>query len=125
VHDFCSFEKNPLSANRLDSTTDANHISTPYFTNEEAELVNNATVDAEITQKAVQGGELTEDVVGKTVQEAISIILRGFLEKRRAGGDARPCGPHHLAPHYAALFGITLEELKDERFLSRLRRRGV
>lgn len=60
-----------------------------------------------------------------TIEEAIKSCLQNFFEKRRASGDARPCGPHDMGPIYAAVFGIAKEELKDEKFLSRLRRAGL
>jgi hypothetical protein len=57
-----------------------------------------------------------------TVEDAIRGCLENFFEKRRASGDARPCGPHDMSPIYLAVFGISKAELKDEKFLSRLRR---
>lgn len=60
-----------------------------------------------------------------TIEEAIKSSLKNFFEKRRASGDARPCGPHDMGPIYRAVFGITKEDLKDEKFLSRLSRAGL
>jgi hypothetical protein len=60
-----------------------------------------------------------------TIEEAIKSCLVNFFEKRRASGDARPCGPHDMGPIYLAVFGISKGELKDEKFLSRLRRTGL
>lgn len=60
-----------------------------------------------------------------SIEEAIKSCLQNFFEKRRASGDARPCGPHDMGPIYTAVFGISKEELKDEKFLSRLRRAGL
>lgn len=57
-----------------------------------------------------------------TIEVAIKSCLQNFFEKRRASGDARPCGPHDMGPIYQAVFGITKEDLKDEKFLSRMRR---
>ncbi|KAL6914185.1 hypothetical protein ACHAP8_008733 [Fusarium lateritium] len=62
---------------------------------------------------------------GKSFEDAVRAFLNSFIDKRRASGDARPCGPHHLAPMYANLFGIDMEELKDAKFLGRLRRSGL
>ena len=62
---------------------------------------------------------------GPTVEEAIQANLEDFLEKRRASGDARPCGPHSLLPIYCGLFGIEKGELKEESFVSRVRRSGL
>jgi hypothetical protein len=60
-----------------------------------------------------------------TIEAAIKSCLQNFFEKRRASGDARPCGPHDMGPIYQAVFGITKEDLKNEKFLSRLRRTGL
>jgi hypothetical protein len=60
-----------------------------------------------------------------TIEAAIKSCLQDFFEKRRASGDARPCGPHDMGPIYQAVFGITKEDLKNEKFLSRLRRTGL
>lgn len=60
-----------------------------------------------------------------TIEEAITSCLKNFFAKRRASGDARPCGPHDMGPVYKTVFGITTAELKDEKFLSRLRRTGL
>lgn len=62
---------------------------------------------------------------GVTVEEAIHHRLIDFLDKRKASGDATPCGPHEMVPIYGGIFEIQVEELKDERFLSRLRRSGL
>lgn len=60
-----------------------------------------------------------------TVEEAITSCLQNFFAKRRASGDARPCGPHDMGPIYKAVFGITTEGLRSKKFLSRLRRTGL
>jgi hypothetical protein len=60
-----------------------------------------------------------------SIEAAIKYCLQNFFEKRRASGDARPCGPHDMGPIYQAVFGITKEDLKNEKFLSRLRRTGL
>lgn len=60
-----------------------------------------------------------------TVEDAITACLQNFFAKRRASGDARPCGPHDMGPVYKAVFGITAEELESEKFLGRLRRAGL
>ncbi|EPE25418.1 hypothetical protein GLAREA_01330 [Glarea lozoyensis ATCC 20868] len=60
-----------------------------------------------------------------TIETAIKSCLQNFFEKRRASGDERPCGPHDMGPIYRAVFGIAKEDLRDEKFLSRLRRTGL
>ncbi|KAF5873687.1 uncharacterized protein Bfra_005151 [Botrytis fragariae] len=45
-----------------------------------------------------------------TVETAIKSCFQSYFEKRKARGDARPCGP---------------QELDDEKFLGRLRRAGL
>lgn len=129
IHDLLSVTKDPSAAVRLNTTTHEHYVSLPYFTTDEAAQVQNATLDSIPYLQHVHGCEdgsfSPEGLVGKTVQDALAMLLSGFLDKRRASGDARPCGPHHLAPLYAALFGIELHEVRDDKFLGRLRRNGV
>ncbi|KXH41265.1 hypothetical protein CNYM01_04624 [Colletotrichum nymphaeae SA-01] len=137
IHDFLKESKEPDAQRRIDSTTEVNYISGPYFDQEQAKQVKEATVDVELqistsaaTQDNHEGDENEERdsrvrISGLTVEEAIETVMNGFLDERRASGDARPCGPHDLAPMYAALFGKQLLELQSPRFLRRLRRSGV
>lgn len=60
-----------------------------------------------------------------TLEQAIHNRLANFFDKRGASGDSRPCGPHDMVPIYMSVFGIGKEELRDERFLGRLRRSGL
>ena len=60
-----------------------------------------------------------------TVEKMIHHFLFDFFDKHKASGDARPCGPHDMVPIYGRVFGIQKEELKNERFLNRLRRSGI
>ncbi|KAK1537030.1 uncharacterized protein CCOS01_02350 [Colletotrichum costaricense] len=137
IHDFIREAKDPEAQRRIDSTTEVNYISGPYFDQEQVKRVREATVDVELqistsaaTQDNHEGDENEERnsrvrISGLTVEEAIETVMNGFLDERRASGDTRPCGPHDLAPIYAALFGIHLLELQSHQFLSRLRRSGV
>ena len=59
------------------------------------------------------------------MEEAIHGAFENFAGKRKASGDARPCGPHGLLPVYCDVFGVSKDELKGEKFLSRLRRSGI
>ncbi|OAR00445.1 hypothetical protein LLEC1_02418 [Akanthomyces lecanii] len=129
IHDFLHATTDPAAAHRLNSTTDEYYISAPYFTPDEAAVVQNATLESVPSLGHVPGGDDQDasaaDLLSKPVREALGILFSGFLDKRRASGDARPCGPHHLAPLYAALFGIAPEEIQDAKFLGRLRRNGL
>ncbi len=120
IHDLLYVTKDPAAAHRLNSTTDEYYISAPYFTPEEAATMQNVTLDSLPNLDHVPGrGDQdlsAADLVSKPVHEALGILLSGFLDKRRASGDARPCGPHHLAPLYAALFIVELSELQDAKF---------
>lgn len=59
------------------------------------------------------------------VEDTIHSRLANFFEKRRASGDARPCGPYDMGPVYKTGFGISTSDLQDERFLGRLKRQGL
>ncbi|KAK1525191.1 UMTA methyltransferase [Colletotrichum abscissum] len=131
ILDFLRKAKDPEAQRRIDSTTEVNYISGPYFDQEQAKRVREATVDVELqisisaaTQDNHEGDENEERnprvrISGLTVEEAIETVMNGFLDERRASGDTKPCGPHDLAPIYAALFGIHLLELQSHQFLSR------
>ncbi|KAG9515542.1 hypothetical protein KCU99_g5680, partial [Aureobasidium melanogenum] len=134
LHDLCNIATDRAAELRTLATTDELYISAPYFTAEEAALVKNTQILAptltevpefeELDQEVTSEPRQTEDVTSHTVtiEQAIKDCLQNFFEKRRASGDSRPCGPHDMGPIYRAVFGISKEELKDEKFLSRLRR---
>ncbi|KAF1991765.1 hypothetical protein K402DRAFT_459025 [Aulographum hederae CBS 113979] len=145
LYDLCHIKDDRTSETRTLSTTDPLYISGPYFTDEEAERIKSTIV--ELT--AIPGGEEGEEMfenneqttpgettpaaadpppqqpLSSTIEVAIQTHLSGFLEKRKASGDSRPCGPHDLGPIFRAVFGIGKDELVDERFLARLRRSGL
>lgn len=145
LYDLNNVANDPSSERRICSTTNELYISEPYFTDSEAIRVRTAIVDgtldntdeiidapANITVEAEEGtpgastsdstSTLTEDA---TVEEVIHSRLSNFFVKRKASGDARPCGPHDMLPIYLSVFGVGKEGLKDEHFLSRLRRSGL
>jgi hypothetical protein len=75
--------------------------------------------------EVVESGTKVVAPESMTIEAAIKSCLQHFFEKRRASGDARPCGPHDMGPIYQAVFGITKEDLKNEKFLGRLRRTSL
>jgi hypothetical protein len=140
LYDFTNVVKDSNSAHRINDTTDEHYISLPYFNSSQAAAVKSALVDVDISQLRLPGADEEEAVdealgipaergarglKGKSFEEAITILLETFIDKRRASGDARPCGPHHLGPLYASLFGVDLDDIKQESFLRRLKRRGL
>ena len=153
LHDLHNIKTNPQSEKRTLQTTDELYISPPYFTAEEAVRVKGAFVclpsslpsslAPSFPSYVGQGGEgAGEDEKGEnnkeeeningeetekemTVQDAIQACLKGFLEKRKASGDSRPCGPHDLGPVYGFVFGIRKEALLQEGFLGRVEGRVV
>ena len=108
IYDLRNVAKDHNSEQRTLRTTGPLCISAPYFSAGEAAAIK-STVLAD----------------GTTFEHAVAGALANFFEKRRASGDARPCGPHDMAPIYQDVLGIETQELEDERFLSRLRRCGV
>ncbi|KAF5680689.1 zinc c6 transcription factor [Fusarium circinatum] len=134
LYDFLNVTKDPRSQKRLNSTMDEHYISVPYFDDGQAAMVKAAIIDVDLVKHAAAPAaaddieDIDRDLIsqqGKDFETAVRTLLGGFLDKRRASGDARPCGPHHLAPLYAKFFGIDLEELKEDSFLGRLRRAGI
>ncbi|KAK6434516.1 hypothetical protein LTR95_009302 [Oleoguttula sp. CCFEE 5521] len=110
IYDLRNIKNDRASENRTLQTLEPLYISTPYFTPEEAEAVKAVIVEAE-TQT--------------TLEQAITKALENFFEKRRASGDARPCGPHDMVPVYFECFGVEKGEVEDEKFVSRVRRSGL
>lgn len=141
LYDFANVVKDREAESRLNKTTDEHYISLPYFTDNEAAIIKSAIVDVDIGQhmraamaaadpdhedaEAEDSNSVPDDLEGKSFHEVLQAFLKSFLDKRHASGDARPCGPHHLGPLYASLFGVDLKEIKEENFLRRLRRAGV
>lgn len=103
--------KDKTSENRTLQTTESLYISSPYFSINEATAIKAVVVDA--------AGSPT------SLEQAITISLQNFFEKRRASGDWRPCGPHDLVPLYLACFGMERAEIEEEKFVSRVRRSGL
>ncbi|KAG0645008.1 hypothetical protein D0Z07_9132 [Hyphodiscus hymeniophilus] len=141
LYDLCNIASDQAAEARTLATTDELYISGPYFSPEEAMTIKATLVPRpslneipEFESLCMQDtdenevDESSKDVPTPetmTIEAAIKCCLETFFEKRRAIGDARPCGPHDMGPIYQAVFGITKEDLKNEKFLSRLRRTGL
>jgi hypothetical protein len=139
LYDLCNIATDRTAESRTLSTTDELYISTPYFTPDEAALIKQTLISPPTLQEIPEFQrvgyeqdegipeveEATSPVSLIIIEEAIKNCLVNFFEKRGASGDARPCGPHDMGPIYLAVFGISKAELKDEKFLSRLRRAGL
>jgi hypothetical protein len=146
LYDLCHISSNRASEARTLCTTDELYISGPYFTPSEAIRIKATTVEpAEVLSWSADGNEdlpaatdtaidrteatlpdsTTRSITTATVEESIQSHLSSFLDKRKASGDSRPCGPHDLGPIYRGVFGISQTELLDEKFLTRLRRSGL
>lgn len=145
IHDLGNIKTDPSSELRTLLTTDELYISGPYFAASESALIKATIIqDTRNTEVATETEQTTEEITAvegaaaaktldsvtverepKTIEEAIKERLAGFFDKRRASGDSRPCGPHDMAPIYERVFGIQHSELRDERFLGRLRRSGL
>ncbi len=147
LYDLNNVANDPSSEKRICSTTNELYISEPYFTDSEAIRIRTAIIDGvlgnadeaidtatNVTAEAEEGGTTrlsksnsTSSTLDKdaTVEEVIYARLSNFFDKRKASGDARPCGPHDMLPIYLSVFSVGKEGLKDDRFLSRLRRSGL
>ncbi|KAH8898601.1 hypothetical protein GQ53DRAFT_816836 [Thozetella sp. PMI_491] len=149
LYDLRNLSKDPSSEVRTLLATDELYLGPPYFTAEESATIKAASVELPSTlgpgteegegANSEHDQESTESTAiaihafvhapataeGTTVEQAIQSSLQNFFKKRQASGDARPCGPHDLAPIYERVFGVTATEGKDEKFLARLRRNGL
>ena len=147
LYDLNNVVKDLSSEKRICSTTNELYISEPYFTDSEAVRIRTAIVDG-VLGNADGGIDAATDLIVETeeggildlsrpdsttstlstdatVEEVIHIRLSNFFDKRKASGDARPCGPHDMLPIYLSVFNISKEGLEDDRFLSRLKRSGL
>ena len=131
LYDLSKVARDPQSDKRLSLTLHPLYISGPYFSDSESTRILQATIDGPIHFEALSppnpsgGDDSTSLTKEGTIEQAIYDKMNNFLNKRKASGDARPCGPHDLVPIYGAIFGIPKDELEDERFLARLRRSGL
>ena len=116
--------KDPLSEKRLSSTMNELYISEPYFRDVEASKIRTALIyEADVPDLFSNG--ISPEAQEVTIEQALHHKLENFLDKRKASGDSRPCGPHDMVPIYGSIFGITKEDLGDAHFLRRLRRSGL
>ena len=131
LHDLSTIYKDPSAEMRLSFTEHELYISAPYFSESDAAKVRTTKIQNTVEAAATEGQSayssqetLLSSCKKITVEEAIHNRLANFFDKRRASGDSRPCGPHDMVPIYLNVFGIGKHELRNERFLSRLRRSG-
>ncbi|KAM0270965.1 hypothetical protein ACHAPA_003034 [Fusarium lateritium] len=125
LYDFLNVMKDPNSEKRINSTTNEYYISGPYFDETQATTLKAAIIDVDLGESDKADNLDQVSYQGQSFETAVRALLSSFIDKRRASGDTRPCGPHHLGPMYAKLFGIDMDELKDAKFLGRLRRAGL
>ena len=115
--------KDSPSEKRLSTTMSELYISEPYSGDFEATKIRTALIhDPGESGRLVSLSTKVQEI---TIARALHYKLANFLDKRKASGDARPCGPHDMVPIYSSIFRITKENLGDERFLGRLRRSGL
>ena len=128
LYDLCNVASDPQSMKRISITTHELYISEPYFSEIDAVKIRTALLDEPRLfddENPANSSDSISSPKETTVEVTIHKQLANFFEKRKASGDARPCGPHDMLPVYMSVFGVTKEELKDEKFVSRLRRDGL
>jgi hypothetical protein len=129
LYDLSNVANDSLSQKRLSSTTHELYISEPYFTESEVIKFRTAFIDesleTEISEIQSPSSSNDNSASRMITIEAIHDQLTNFFDKRKASGDARPYEPHDMVTIYGHIFGIQKEQLKDERFLGRLRRSGL
>lgn len=124
LYDLRNMLKNRASEHRTLRTTNELYISDPYFTASQASLIKAAITQEymkpELDERVDDNKMANEEEVVKEpqpVEKANKARLTNFLEKRRASGNSRPCGPHDMAPIYESVFGINSSELQDDNFI--------
>lgn len=127
LYDLRNMLTNRASEHRTLRTTNELYISDPYFTASQANLIKAAITQEYMKpelEERVDDTEMAkeEEVVKEPqpVEKANKARLTNFLEKRRASGNSRPCGPHDMAPIYESVFGINRSELQDDNFIRRV-----
>ena len=128
LYDLSKVTRDPQSEKRLSLTLHPLYISEPYFSDSESTRILQAIIDDPTATSLpnTSGDDDSMTLTKKpTIEQAIYDKMTNFLDKRKASGDARPCGPHDLVPIYGAIFGIATDELEDEGFLVRLKRSGL
>ncbi|KAI4146799.1 MAG: hypothetical protein LQ341_001984 [Variospora aurantia] len=123
LHDLSNVGNDIHSEKRLSATTNELYISEPYFTEAEATEILSALVEP--TDRSEESSVPCPSILTATIQDNIHQRLVNFFDKRKASGDARPCGPHDMLPIYLDVFKLQKEDLKNEKFLGRLRRSGL
>ena len=97
--------KDLLSAKRLSSTMNELYISEPYFRDFEASKIRTALIDEADVAGLLSNG-ISPEAEEVTIEQALHYKLENFLDKHKASGDSRPCGPHDMVPIYGSIFGI-------------------
>jgi hypothetical protein len=108
VYDLRNFKERADCQSRLDSIVDASYLGTPYFKQEEVDMLKATKVNGEMTLEAV-------------IRSTLDERLERRMKKRVESGDYRVCAAHDLAPIFETAFNIKPKDLaKDDAFLSLL-----
>ncbi|CAO1596948.1 hypothetical protein XANCAGTX0491_000775 [Xanthoria calcicola] len=124
LHDLSNVGHDPSSEKRLSITTNELYISAPYFSEAEATQILSTLIETSIPSDEDSIAH-SPKILTASIQETIHQRLANFFDKRKASGDSRPCGPHDMLPIYLDVFKLQKQDLKDEKFLGRLRRSGL
>ncbi|THY33283.1 hypothetical protein D6D01_02312 [Aureobasidium pullulans] len=109
LYDLCNIATDRTSESRTLATTDELYISAPYFTPSEAALIKSTRIPPPTLSELPEFENLEYD----------------GPETATAGAAPLLSDPITFEEAIKGLFGIAKEELKDEKFLSRLRRSGL
>jgi hypothetical protein len=113
VYDLRNFKERADCQSRLDSIIDTSYLGTPYFKQEEVDMLKATKVNDEMTLEAV-------------IRNTLDERLERRLKKRVESGDYRVCAAHDLAPIFETAFNIKPKDLaKDDAFLSLLENSGL
>ncbi|CAL8583706.1 hypothetical protein XPA_009326 [Xanthoria parietina] len=124
LHDLSNVGHDLYSEKRLSVTTNELYISAPYFSEAEATQILSTLIETSILSDEDSIAHSPKNLTA-SIQDTIHQRLAKFFDKRKASGDSRPCGPHDMLPIYLDVFKLQKQDLKDEKFLGRLRRSGL
>ncbi|KAL6721995.1 hypothetical protein ACLMJK_001100 [Lecanora helva] len=113
LYDLRHFERSNISLSRLGLIIDPSYLGAPYFSQNEAEKLKRARIDADHTLSAV-------------IEETLNERLNRRMKKRVESGDYRVCAAHDIAPILERALSIKPKDLeRDQAFVDMMLEHGL
>lgn len=112
IYDLHHFHEKIASEARLEQVIDPFYLGLPYFKEDEAEALKNATIQ--------------DKTLMHLIEESLAERLNRRDKKRASSGDYRICAAHDIAPIFEKAFGIDPKRLaNDGQFIRILEANGL